>query len=103
MRWEQSKCQRCPRHILVGPAESRMLRRRFLAHGVSLALHLLTALIVVRFAAAAFGHGFRTAEERGPALTFVRAPDAPTSAPDEQPGSSAADTTPDDLGIRIDA
>jgi hypothetical protein len=80
-----------------------MLRRRFLAHGASLALHLLTALIVVRFAAAAFGHGFRTAEERGPALTFVRAPDAPTSAPDEQPGSSAADTTPDDLRIRVDS
>ena len=89
-------------HILVGSAESRMLRRRFLAHGASLALHLLTALIVVRFAGAAFGQRYRTAEERGPTLTFVRAPDATPSGPDQLPGSSGADTTPDDLGIRVD-
>ena len=90
-------------HILVPPAQVRMLRRRLLAHAASLALHLLTALIVVRFAGAAFGHRVRTAEEPGPTLTFGRPPDAATSGPDERPGSSAADTTHDDLGIHVDA
>src|SRR5438128_1342275 len=79
-----------------------MLRRRFLAHGASLALHLLTALIVVRFAGAAFGQRFRTAEAPDPTLMFVRAPDAAPSGPDERPGSSAPDTTPEDLGFRVD-
>ena len=79
-----------------------MLRRRLLAHGASLALHLLIALIAVRFTASVFGQGVRTAEERGPALTIVAVPDAPTSRSDEQPASSIADTTPDDLGIHVD-
>src|SRR5437867_3598820 len=80
-----------------------MLRRRLLAHGVSFALHLLTALIVVRFAGVAFGQPYGTAEEPGPTLAFVRAPDAASSGADERPGSSAADTTRDDLGIQVDA
>jgi hypothetical protein len=76
--------------------------RRLLAFGASLTLHLLAAVIVLRFAAAAFGQPFRAAADRGPSIVFVQPPDAAAAGPSE-PGAAQATGAPhDDLGIHLE-